>query len=262
MINSYFNVLVDDSINIKEHGLSIYIKVGDYQLLFDTGQTDCYLVELKKIGLDKSDLDAVIISHGHYDHINGLLYLDIEKPVYLHQDAIKPKYKKEGIKYRYNGVNEAILKFHKDNFIFVDYFHEIFENIYVLGRIETKKYNPNFTLEKNKNIIDDFHDEIILIINQDDGLSIFMGCSHFGATNGLLAVKRKFPDKHIKNVIAGMHLKESDEKTISKIINDFHELEIEYVYPLHCTGALATNLFKSSFKERCIVINSSNKIKL
>ncbi|MDT8336331.1 MAG: hypothetical protein RQ856_00735 [Candidatus Izemoplasmatales bacterium] len=48
MINYYFNALVDDSINIKGHGLSIYIKVDNHQLLFDTKQTDLYLIKLKK----------------------------------------------------------------------------------------------------------------------------------------------------------------------------------------------------------------------
>ncbi|MDT8336332.1 MAG: hypothetical protein RQ856_00740 [Candidatus Izemoplasmatales bacterium] len=78
----------------------------------------------------------------------------------------------------------------------------------------------------------------------------------------MLVFKRKFSDKHIKNIIARMHLKESDEKTISKIINDFNKFEIEYVYPLHCIGALAKNLFKANFKDRCIILDSSRDIKL
>jgi 7,8-dihydropterin-6-yl-methyl-4-(beta-D-ribofuranosyl)aminobenzene 5'-phosphate synthase len=73
-------VLNDDRcVNEKlecEHGLSLYIEYDNIKLLFDTGQTDIFLSNAIKLGIDLAYLDFIILCHGDYDHGNGLKYLN------------------------------------------------------------------------------------------------------------------------------------------------------------------------------------------
>lgn len=67
---------------LYEHGLSFYIETVNHKLLMDTGATDAFLVNAEKLGVDLKKVEAVIVSHGHYDHTGGILSF-----VDLNQDA-------------------------------------------------------------------------------------------------------------------------------------------------------------------------------
>ncbi len=57
---------------IGEHGLSFCIETGNQKILFDTGQGIAISNNAGVLGIDLSRIDAVILSHGHYDHSGGL----------------------------------------------------------------------------------------------------------------------------------------------------------------------------------------------
>ena len=56
----------------SEHGLSFWIEYGDKRVLFDTGQTGLLVENAGILGADVAKADAVVLSHGHYDHTGGL----------------------------------------------------------------------------------------------------------------------------------------------------------------------------------------------
>jgi len=58
-----------------EHGLSYLVEHDDKKLLFDTGQSNMFLQNAGLMGLNLSNLDMIVLSHGHFDHGNGLKYL-------------------------------------------------------------------------------------------------------------------------------------------------------------------------------------------
>ena len=94
-----------------EHGLSLYIESKNYKILFDMGQTDLFLKNAKKLGVDLSQVDIAILSHGHYDHGGGLEeFLKINKKayVYVSQYAFDTYYNG---KEKYIGLNPSL----KDN---------------------------------------------------------------------------------------------------------------------------------------------------
>ena len=56
-----------------EHGLCFYIETEKHKLLMDTGQTGLLLENAEKLGIDLTEVDTVVLSHGHYDHGGGIL---------------------------------------------------------------------------------------------------------------------------------------------------------------------------------------------
>ena len=56
-----------------EHGLCFYIETEKHKLLMDTGQTGLLLENAEKLGIDLTQVDTVVLSHGHYDHGGGIL---------------------------------------------------------------------------------------------------------------------------------------------------------------------------------------------
>ena len=98
----------NDNYYETEHGLSLYIETAKHNILFDMGQTDMFLRNAHKLGINLADVDVSILSHGHYDHGGGLeKFLDINKKacVYLSQYAFEPHY--NGTK-KYIGLDTAL----------------------------------------------------------------------------------------------------------------------------------------------------------
>lgn len=70
-------VLVDNHTSIDhyylgEPGLCYYIEDEDSRFLLDTGYSDIYIENARRLGIDLSDIDTIVLSHGHNDHTGGL----------------------------------------------------------------------------------------------------------------------------------------------------------------------------------------------
>ncbi len=246
---------------LSEHGLAININHPLYKILFDSGNTDVYLDNAKRMNVNLNDINYIVLSHGHYDHTGGLQWFphsNTVKQVIIHKDAFFPKYKKENY-LKYNGMpyRKETYTWFNNTVNEVTGFNLIAPSFYVLGNIEHKSRNDKFYLAGS---LDDFHDEIILILEEDNELSLFMGCSHYGVINGIEAVKKQLPNKRIKNVIAGMHLGEITIKEYSKIGDYLEKLNLDKLIPIHCTGDRAENYFKERFKETCYLLGAGDEL--
>ena len=71
-----WTVLIDNRTNDSaletEHGLSILLETERHRILLDTGASDMFIRNAKRLGKDLSEVDYVFISHGHSDHAGGM----------------------------------------------------------------------------------------------------------------------------------------------------------------------------------------------
>ena len=179
-----------------EHGLSLFIEFAGKRLLFDTGQTGAFADNAEKLSIDLSQLDAVILSHGHYDHSGGLArllpLLSPGTPIYAGKEFFAAKYKKlPGDRFQYNGN-----PFPRE--IFASYpvrLHLLEAGVSALSpdillfknfdwSFPFEKPNPRFYTGDASGFHPDlFPDETALGLLTGRGLVFLSGCAHPGIVN-------------------------------------------------------------------------------
>ena len=93
-----------------EHGLSLYIEACGKKILFDFGETDLFYKNAKKLGVDLTEVDLAVLSHGHSDHGGGLstfLNINSHAPVYISPTAFLPHYNGQG---KFIGLDSVLME--------------------------------------------------------------------------------------------------------------------------------------------------------
>lgn len=248
---------------LAEHGLSIYIEDDGLNVLFDTGQTDVYCHNASKMGIDLTQTHHIVLSHGHYDHCGGLRHFpnvgDMRK-IYAHPSALTKKYAQNGLQrsYREVGIPWSIDdKLHiKRNIVLNPKDTQITAGICLHAQIPSVSFEGEprgfFTGELDDLQKDIMQDEQMLVFEKDNGLIIFLGCSHPGIINCLTHAKALYPNRKIHAVLAGMHLGGSNDVRIQKTISHLKNMGIGYLIPMHCTGLPAISAMSRTFGDKCI----------
>ena len=217
-----------------EHGLSLYVEVGDKRLLFDMGQSNLLLSNAERLGVDLSAVDLAVLSHGHYDHGGGLsafLQVNAKAPVYVHRLAFGDYLNGAG---RYIGLDPALQE--NPRLIFGDGRREIGEGMTLLDcntLPRTGTLGAFGLCERTAQgvFMDRFLHEQYLILEEDGRRVLISGCSHKGIVDIAQWIR---PDV----LIGGFHLsKLADEEVLSAVADQLEELPIQY-YTCHCTGEL------------------------
>lgn len=255
-----------------EHGLSLFIETMSGMYLFDTGQSGDFIENAKSLGKDLHKLDAVILSHGHYDHTGGVkrLLLELSKStkIFVGSEFFEKKYKyiaDDEYKYIGNAFTESDLS--KDGQMVCKiegYSFRLSHDITIFHHF--KKRNSyetipdKFVLKRPEGYVPDgFPDEISLGIKTSKGLVVVVGCSHVGVVNIVSDIQRRTGEM-IYALIGGTHLVDADKSRRDKTIQAFKELRIQKVAVSHCTGEEGIKELRNSFKEEFILNNTGNTI--
>lgn len=244
---------------LGEHGLSFLIKANGKKILFDTGQTGVIVQNASYLEEDLSDVDAVVLSHGHYDHCGGLeafLSVNPNAPIYLKRKAMDEKFSQsEGIK-RFIGFSllKPIEEYDND-FIFVSEDIEVFPGIHIISEISEYTHDleskGQFFEKKETNYIQDpFADELFLIVKESHRNCIFTGCSHKGVLNILKTAYEKTNEKKIYALSGGMHFTGEILDQLDLHIDKLSTFGLEKIFLNHCTGIDGYLRLKTKFKNR------------
>lgn len=261
---------------LGEHGMSLLIDAGEKRYLFDTGQSQVFLHNAAKLGVDLKDLDGVILSHGHYDHCGGMEHWQElgDVPIYIQKKAFEKKYveNSRSKELRYIGLeNKGGWQEGANIQELSGGGTQIAESVYLLSEIPyTIDFEPvsgsfwksNLQYPGHELIADTMQDEQILVIEKPEGLCIFAGCAHVGIINCLHYVQTVFPGRHIHFLAAGMHLKGCDARRLEMTISALKGQGIDLVLPLHCTGMRAIAAMREALGSACILPEAGKEIQV
>lgn len=255
-----------------EHGLSVYVETQKHKLLIDTGASETFLENASKLQIDLTQVDTVILSHGHYDHSGGIMAfyrINPDAEIYMQQSAGDEYYHGE----RYIGIDKRIARLPNVHLLDGDF--GIDEELFLFSRITGRKYfaKSNLLLSKRiegRNRQDTFAHEQCLVITQNGKHTLISGCAHNGILNIIERYKELFGDDP-DTVISGFHMmkkgeySEEERQDILETAKELCKLETTF-YTGHCTGQKAIDLMAPVMKEKLrlmhcgeITILSQNK---
>ncbi len=252
---------------VSEWGLSLHIGFNDHAILFDTGASGSFADNAEHLSIGVDSIDAVVLSHHHFDHGGGLerlFELNSKARVYLADAPDGECYiKLLGLFKKYIGLNHAVMTEYHDRFETIGKPTEILADVFIFPHIRSARPKPignkQLYLKKDGKLSpDDFSHEIVMAIKENGKLVIFTGCSHNGVINMVDTVVKEFKGVPIKAVIGGFHLvasppfnfmagKREEVENIGKSVLNY---PVDMTYTGHCTGARAFEVLKSVMGDR------------
>ena len=236
-----------------EHGLSLLVTRDGKSVLFDCGSSEKMLYNARKLGVDLGKLDAVALSHAHYDHAGGFRFLAEQYPVgrvYTGPGFFEPKYARADhcCKNLSAGFDEGYLEEQGIAHSTVDGVAEILPGIYAISgfpRREPMETIPDRFLRLTRAgfVPDDFPDELCLALETDEGIVLLVGCAHPGILNMTRHVQSLL-GKPIRAVLGGTHLVEADTPRVQRTVEELGRMGVTLLGLSHCSGERAESLVR------------------
>ena len=198
-------------------GTACLIEIENKKILFDTGGDSLTLLDnMKKMDIDLTQIDIVVLSHIHGDHVGGLDgFLEENNKVTVYVPSSFP-----------DSFRQKIAKAGAD-FVDVDKPIKICGGVYSTGELGT------------------WIKEQSLVVDTAKGLVVISGCAHPGIAD-IVRKAKELLNKNVYLVLGGFH------SPPLSVVQEFKELEVEKVAPCHCTGDRAIQAFKGEYEENFI----------
>jgi len=277
---------------IAEHGFSALLEISyvhenatkSNKFLFDTGVSkDGIVYNSDVLGINLRDIETIVLSHGHFDHISGLISIlrrlkksveiIVHSEAFLRRWLVYPNGNKARMDFLNEGeINQAGGIIRKvDKISFLPRNENMLSNkrtdhpnnrVMISGEIpRVTKFEKGFSLQyKEKDNENDLIpdplvcDDQALIMNvRNKGLIILTGCGHAGIINTIKFAKKVTGIEKIHCVIGGFHLSGQDyEDSIPLTLAELTKVDPRYIVPCHCTGWKATNKIIDMMPEKFI----------
>jgi 7,8-dihydropterin-6-yl-methyl-4-(beta-D-ribofuranosyl)aminobenzene 5'-phosphate synthase len=244
---------------LHEHGLSFAINYKSKKLIFDVGASDNFLINAAKLHIDLSEYKDIVLSHSHWDHTNGLKYLN-NKRIIAHESVFNPMFSKRTDEYIGTPLTmeEAKVRF---DLRLTKKPIQIFDDIFFLGEIpRINNFESQQAYYYDKSNEDDFVlSDSAIAIKRDNKIDIVTGCSHSGIVNIIQDAKEVCNVNKVGNIIGGFHLRKLDE--VAKETVNILKLENGCVYyPMHCTSNEVIDYMKDVIGEERVIRKVAGEI--
>jgi 7,8-dihydropterin-6-yl-methyl-4-(beta-D-ribofuranosyl)aminobenzene 5'-phosphate synthase len=267
-ITVLYDAFGTDSTMTKDWGFSALVEIAGKRILFDTGDNaEIFAANVKAKGIDLTNLDFVVLSHRHSDHMAGLSHVLSVNPTvkiyapkegfgiygsslpssfYRKDDSLPPD-----MRY-YDGKPPEIMKFGaawpNAHFELIDQTTEIAPGITLIAQISDAPGTRELK-------------ELSLAVNTGDGMVLVVGCSHPGIERIVEAAAAINPRIHL--VVGGFHLVIAPDETIAKVVTALHDrFKVENIAPGHCTGEPTFAALKKAFGDKYLYAGLGTSISL
>lgn len=280
-ITNLYDAFGKDTSLTKDFGFSCITKYHGKTILFDAGSNaDIFKRNTTKQRIDLSKVDIVLVSHGHFDHLNGLDYLLQVNPkvkIYFPYDIFwgaPVPYDATGqepivkdslpsfMQYFDGGATKFSInqsgRFWNANIEFLKTSKEILPGLNIIAT--SSQYMGYFSCYPGKSFVDGQFDnkqdackntnlpELSLSMKTEKGQVLIVGCSHTGVENIVKQTQSITSDK-IDMLYGGFHLLPFDRAQTIQLVNQLmSDLKVHRVAPTHCTGHLAFKILMDTYK--------------
>jgi 7,8-dihydropterin-6-yl-methyl-4-(beta-D-ribofuranosyl)aminobenzene 5'-phosphate synthase len=287
----------------SEWGLAMYLESRRGQesrrYLLDFGFTpDVYANNLELLKIDVSQVDALIISHGHYDHVGGLMGF---------LEAYRPRMRKE-LRLYTGGEDNFCNRFNRNpDGSFTDFgtaldrrrlraldvqpvisetpivieghafttgavprtsIERVLPNTWVeygvtngLGCDANTYMNHHFSAEELAgNPVPDqhWHEHATCFKLGDRGLVVISSCGHAGIINTLRHAQETTGTDKIYALVGGFHLAPAPDDYLAKVMSELRKFDFAYVMPMHCSGQNFIDLAKKEIPEKLVLCGTGS----
>lgn len=282
-ITNLYDAFGKDTSLKKDFGFSCVTKFNGKTILFDAGgNADFFKHNVQRLGIDLKQVDVAIVSHGHFDHLNGLDYLLEVNPqvkIYMPYDIFwgapvpfdatgndtlvkdsLPVY----MRYFDGGKTKFVIpqsgRFWEANVEYVKASKEIFPGARLVAT--NSPFLGYFSGYPNKSFVEGQFDnqnngcehikftnlpELSLSMKTDKGEVVIVGCSHSGVERIVKQAKDETQNK-IELVYGGFHMIPFKRDEVLKFCSYMkNDLGVHCVAPTHCSGHLAFSIFQKEF---------------
>lgn len=224
------NYTVNEELS-TDWGFGAVIKTPSNTILFDTGgNRSLLLANMEKMKINPKEINIVILSHVHQDHVGGLDgFLSINNDVEVYIPVSFPDHIRNNIQ----SHNAS--------------YHDVAESQQICSYVYT-------TGELGDQII-----EQSVILDTKEGLVIITGCAHPGIVNITRQTKQIFPTKNVHLIMGGFHLLRHSDPNLRNILEKLRQLGVKQVAPSHCSGGRTRILFEEEYKDNYIDSGAGKK---
>jgi 7,8-dihydropterin-6-yl-methyl-4-(beta-D-ribofuranosyl)aminobenzene 5'-phosphate synthase len=244
-----------------EWGYSALVEVDGHKILYDTGASaDMVMKNAAALHIELSDVEEVILSHNHWDHVGGLMTLRRElarvnpramSRVHVGAGIFEPRLDASGVDN--NGLKTIRAEYLATGgqFIVHEQPTQLYPGVWLTGPVPRpnaeKNWIPGLTIAGPQGPIEDnVPEDSALLFETAEGTVILTGCGHAGIVNIAEYAKQITGGSPLLAVVGGLHLFAASDQTIHWTGEKLKSYGMRYLLAGHCTGIEATYLLRDS----------------
>jgi 7,8-dihydropterin-6-yl-methyl-4-(beta-D-ribofuranosyl)aminobenzene 5'-phosphate synthase len=202
------------------HGFACVIRSGDSTVLFDTGGSGQILLEnMAELRIDPAEIEAVVFSHMHWDHIGGL---------------------------------DAVLAANSDVAVYApaafssSFLRDVETRAGAL--VKTKQVQQVTRYVWTTDVLEGLLAEQALCVETAEGVVVITGCAHPGVVK-LARSAQGTSGGEVYAVLGGFHMAGMSPTEVGRVVDGLQDLSVQRVGPCHCSGDAARQAMRQAFGE-------------